>query len=86
MIEGWPEKIQAAQKSCQKHSVGSPFLRFDTEMSRMTGVRTEFLATTAEFERASLMSPVGRLEKSPAGSGRLISWDCLFEEREQQAF
>ena len=86
MIEGWPEKIQAAQSILSYTLNGKSISRV-----RYGSEQDDWHADTVPCHdcrvlRGEFHVPSCDVEECPACGGQLISCDCPFEEREQQAF
>ena len=83
MIEGWPEKIQAAQliMSYTLNGKSVPRVRYGSEQDDWHAERLpchDCRVLMGEFH-----VPSCDVEECPVCGGQLISCDCVFEEREQ---
>jgi len=86
MIEGWPEKIRAAQNvsSYILNGKSVPRVRYGDEQDDWHAESVpchDCRVLKGEFHVSSC-----DVEECPACSGQFISCDCPFEEREQDAF
>ena len=84
MIEGWPEKIQAAQNvlSYALNGKSVPRVRYGNEQD-------DWHAQTVPCHDCRVLKgefhvPSCDVEECPVCGGQLISCDCPFEELEQQ--
>jgi hypothetical protein len=86
MIEGWPEKIQAAQNvlSYTLNGKSVPRVRYGNEQD-------DWRAQTVPCHDCRVLKgefhvPSCDVEECPVCGGQLISCDCPFGELEQQTF
>lgn len=83
MIEGWPEKIQAAQQvaSYTLNGKAIPRVRYGSEQDDWHADRIP--CHDCRVLKGEFHVPSCDVEECPACGGQLISCDCAFEEREQ---
>ena len=83
MIEGWPEKIQAAQQVVSYTLNGKPIarVRYGSEQDDWHADRIP--CHDCRVLKGEFHVPTCDVEECPLCGGQLISCDCAFEEREQ---
>ena len=85
MIEGWPEKIQAAQNVLSYTLNGKRVARIRYGNEQDDWHAESVPCHDCRVLKGELHVPSCDVEECPACGGQIISCDCLFEELEQQA-
>jgi hypothetical protein len=85
MIEGWPEKIQAAQKVLSYTAEGRPIprIRYGDEQSDWHADRIP--CHDCRVIKGEFHVPSCDVEECPLCGGQFISCDCPFDEGEGDA-
>jgi hypothetical protein len=86
MIEGWPEKIKAAQDQLSYTLDGKPIARVPYGSEHDDWHADTIPCHDCRVLKGEFHVPSCDVEECPVCGGQLISCDCPFEERERQAF